>query len=112
MTDQRPLDLGIIRRLYGYTRRYARLRNTLSAIVVLRAIQLPFVTWALARVLSGPIAHRDAAGTLAGVARLPGGWRRSRSSASSTATASRCGSGRPSFTTCATTSMPTCCACR
>ena len=68
MTDQRPLDLGIIRRLYDYTRRYARVRNTLSAIVVLRAIQLPFVTWALARVLSGPIAHRDAAGTLAGVA--------------------------------------------
>ena len=68
MTDQRPLDLGIIRRLYGYTRRYARVRNTLSAIVVLRAIQLPFVTWTLARVLSGPIAHRDAAGTLAGVA--------------------------------------------
>jgi ATP-binding cassette subfamily B protein len=68
MTDQRPLDLGIIRRLYGYTRRYARIRNTLSAIVVLRAIQLPFVTWTLARVLSGPIAHRDAAGTLAGVA--------------------------------------------
>ena len=37
-------------------------------MVVLRAIQLPMVTWAMARVLSGPIAHRDAAGTLAGVA--------------------------------------------
>jgi ATP-binding cassette subfamily B protein len=68
MTAPRPLDWGIVRRLIGTTRRYARLRNTLSAIVVLRAIQLPFVTWAIARVLSGPIAHRDAAGTLAGVA--------------------------------------------
>jgi ATP-binding cassette subfamily B protein len=68
MTGPRPLDWGIVRRLIGTTRRYARLRNTLSAIVVLRAIQLPFVTWAIARVLSGPIAHRDAAGTLAGVA--------------------------------------------
>ena len=29
--QQRPLDLGIIRRLLGYTRPYARLRNTLSA---------------------------------------------------------------------------------
>ncbi len=68
MSAPRPLDWGIVRRLYGTTGRYARLRNTLSAIVVLRAIQLPFVTWAIARVLSGPIAHRDAAGTLAGVA--------------------------------------------
>jgi ATP-binding cassette subfamily B protein len=67
VTDQRPLDLGIIRRLYGYTRRYARIRNTLSFLVVLRAIQLPFQTWAMARVLSGPIAHRDAGGTIAGV---------------------------------------------
>ena len=67
MTDQRPLDFGIIRRLFGYTRRYARLRNTLTFLVVLRAIQLPIQTWAMAHVLSGPIAHRDAAGTLAGV---------------------------------------------
>ena len=65
--DERPLDWGIVRRLYGYTRRYARLRNTLSAFVVLRAIQLPLVTWALARVLSGPIARRDAAGTITGI---------------------------------------------
>jgi len=65
--DQRPLDWGIVRRLYGYTRRYARMRNALSAIVVLRAIQLPFVTWAMARVLSGPIARRDAAGTVTGI---------------------------------------------
>jgi ATP-binding cassette subfamily B protein len=68
MSDQRPLDWGIIRRLYGYTRRYARLRNALSGLVVLRAFQLPFVTWAMARVLSGPIARRDATGTLIGVA--------------------------------------------
>jgi len=68
VTDQRPLDWGIIRRLYGITRPYARLRNTLSAIVVVRAIQLPILTWAIARVLSGPIARRDAAGTAIGIA--------------------------------------------
>jgi ATP-binding cassette subfamily B protein len=67
VTDERPLDAGIIRRLYGYTRPYARLRNTLSVVVILRAIQLPFVTWAMARVLSGPIANRDAAGTAVGI---------------------------------------------
>ena len=66
--DQRPLDWGIVRRLYGITRRYARLRNALSAIVVLRAIQLLIVTWAMARVLAGPIAHRDAGGSAIGIA--------------------------------------------
>ena len=68
MTAPRPLDWGVVRRLIGTTRRYARLRNTLSGIVVVRAIQLPFLSWSIARVLSGPIAHRDTAGTLARVA--------------------------------------------
>src|SRR5262245_36064567 len=67
MTGQRPLDWGIVRRLFGYPRRYARVRNTLSLLVVLRAVQLPLVIWAMARVLSGPIARRDAAGTVTGV---------------------------------------------
>ena len=65
-SQQRPLDLGIIRRLFGYTRPYARLRNTLAVLVIARAIQLPLVTWAMARVISGPIAHRDMPGTIAG----------------------------------------------
>ena len=36
MTEEarRPLDLGIIRRLFGFTRPYARLRNRLFALVV------------------------------------------------------------------------------
>jgi ATP-binding cassette subfamily B protein len=66
--EQRPLDLGIIRRLFGYTGAHARLRNILFLLVVVRAIQLPVVTWATAKVISGPIAHRDASGTLGGVA--------------------------------------------
>jgi ATP-binding cassette subfamily B protein len=37
-------------------------------LVAVRAIQLPIVTWATAKVISGPIAHRDVSGTLAGVA--------------------------------------------
>ena len=65
-SQQRPLDLGIIRRLFGYTRPYARLRNTLIVLVIVRAIQLPLVTWAMARVISGPIAHRDVSGAVAG----------------------------------------------
>jgi ATP-binding cassette subfamily B protein len=65
--ETRPLDLGIIRRLLGYTRPHARTRNTLLALVVVRSIQLPLVTWATAQVISGPIARRDVAGTLAWV---------------------------------------------
>jgi ATP-binding cassette, subfamily B, bacterial len=65
--DQRPLDLAIVRRLYGYTRPHAALRNTLLALVVLRAIQLPIVAWATARVISGPIAHHDVRGLAWGV---------------------------------------------
>lgn len=68
--DQRPLDLGIVRRLYGYTRPHAKLRNTLLVLVVLRALQLPAVTWATARVISGPIAHHDVSGLAGGVAGL------------------------------------------
>jgi ATP-binding cassette subfamily B protein len=65
--DQRPLDLGIIRRLFGYMRPHARLRNLLFGLVFVRAIQLPMVTWATARVISGPIARRDVGGTALGV---------------------------------------------
>jgi ATP-binding cassette subfamily B protein len=59
-------DFAIVRRLYGYTRPYAALRNKLIALVVARAIQLPLVTWAMARVLSGPVARRDVRGTILG----------------------------------------------
>jgi ATP-binding cassette subfamily B protein len=68
--DQRPLDLSIVKRLFRYTRPHAALRNTLLALVVLRAIQLPTVTWATARVISGPIAHQDLRGLVWGVAGL------------------------------------------
>jgi len=66
--EQRPLDFGVIRRVFGYTRPYRALRNTLIALVVTRAIQTPLVTWAIAAVISGPIARQDAKGTLLGVA--------------------------------------------
>jgi ATP-binding cassette subfamily B protein len=65
--EQRPLDLGIIRRLFGYMRPYARLRNRLFLLVAVRAVQLPLVTWATARVISGPVTRRDVTGTWAGV---------------------------------------------
>jgi ATP-binding cassette subfamily B protein len=65
--DRRPLDLAIVRRLYGFTRPYARTRNWLFLMVVLRAMQFPALAWTTAAVLSGPIAARDARGTVYGV---------------------------------------------
>jgi ATP-binding cassette subfamily B protein len=65
--EQRPLDFAVIRRVFGYTKPYARLRNALVALVVALAIQTPLVTWAIAAVISGPIARQDAHGTLLGV---------------------------------------------
>jgi ATP-binding cassette subfamily B protein len=65
--EQRPLDFSIIARLLGYTRAYRGLRNALAFLVVLRAIQLPLVTWSIARLISGPIARRDVSGTVLGV---------------------------------------------
>jgi ATP-binding cassette subfamily B protein len=62
--DQRPLDLAIIRRLFAYTRPHARLRNAVLSLVVVRAIQLPLIAWATARVISGPIAGKNPSGTL------------------------------------------------
>ena len=66
--DQRPLDFAVIRRLYGYTKPFARMRNTLIFLVVTRAILTPMVTWSIAAVISGPIARQDPRGTTLGVA--------------------------------------------
>lgn len=64
--DQRPLEWGLILRLFGYTRPYAVRRNWLFAIVILRSLQLPLVAWALGAVINGPISGGDARGTLLG----------------------------------------------
>jgi len=68
--EQRPLDLALVRRLFAYTRPYARKRNGLVVMVLLRALQFPALGWATAAILSGPIAAADARGTLLGVAGL------------------------------------------
>jgi ATP-binding cassette, subfamily B, bacterial len=61
---ERPLDFGLIRRLFSFTRPHARTRNLLLLLVVARAIQLPVIAWGTARIISGPVAHRDLDGTL------------------------------------------------
>jgi ATP-binding cassette subfamily B protein len=65
--DQQPLDFRLIRRMFRYTQRHARLRNHLLVLVVVRAVQLPLVAWLVAKVIAGPIAAHDVSGTLAGI---------------------------------------------
>ncbi len=60
--DKRPLDVALIRRLFEYTEPHAKLRNRLLITVVLRAIQLPCLTWILAAVIKGPVATHDVPG--------------------------------------------------
>ena len=52
---ERPLNLGIIRRLLRYTRPYAAKRNWLILIVIIRSFQLPALAWVLSAIISGPI---------------------------------------------------------
>ena len=57
--DEKPLDLATIRRLVAFTQPYRVTRDTLIVLVVIRALQLPLLSWAVAKIISGPIAHRD-----------------------------------------------------
>jgi ATP-binding cassette, subfamily B, bacterial len=68
--DQKPLDWTTIRRLYAFTQPYKGTRTVLVALVVIRALQLPLLSWMVAKVISGPIAHRDVTGTGHGLIEL------------------------------------------
>ncbi len=63
-----PLQWTLIRRLWGYTRPYAAMRNALLVIVILRGIQVPTMAWAIAAVINGPIARKDWTGIQWGAA--------------------------------------------
>jgi ATP-binding cassette subfamily B protein len=55
----KPLEWGLIRRLFDYTGPVRRKRNILFVLTVIRSAQLPALIWASASIISGPIAHRD-----------------------------------------------------
>ncbi len=63
-TDVRPLELDLLRRLFGYMKPYARKRNWLLLLVVTRAVQLPLLAWAIGAIINGPVARRDGPGLL------------------------------------------------
>lgn len=66
-TDSRPLEWGLIRRLFTYT---APIKGKVTALVILsfiRAAQLPALGWVMALVINGPITARDFSGIALGV---------------------------------------------
>ena len=63
---QRPLDFRLIARLMDATRAYGSKRFWLLVVVVIRAVQLPALTWVLAAVIRGPVAYRDVEGVVQG----------------------------------------------
>ena len=65
--DSRPLDVGLIVRLFSYTRPYAHKRNWLFVMVILRSIQMPALTWLVAAIIRGPIATGDMHGVFVGM---------------------------------------------
>lgn len=63
----RPLEWGLIRRLFGYTRPMMAKRNWLIFFTISRSIQLPMLAWAVGVIIAGPIARADQAALLTGV---------------------------------------------
>ncbi len=56
---QRPLEWGLIRRLFGYTRPYAARRNWLIFLTLARSAQLAGLTWLFSTAIAGPVATGD-----------------------------------------------------
>lgn len=61
-----PLQWPLVRRLWATTRPYAKLRNTLLVLTLVRGIQMPSIPWALSAIIAGPLAARDATGVFWG----------------------------------------------
>ncbi|HET7534914.1 MAG TPA: ABC transporter ATP-binding protein [Candidatus Didemnitutus sp.] len=57
----RPLDWGLIRRLFTYARPVQGKLNWLTAMTVIRAAQLPMLTWLMSWIITHPITHRNLA---------------------------------------------------
>ena len=54
-----PLEWGIIRRLFSYTKPHAKKRNWLIVLTFLRSVQLPALVWLAAEIIAGPIARHE-----------------------------------------------------
>ncbi len=67
--ERSALDLlGLMRRVFSYARPYARTRNWLVIVVVLRAMMLPAAAWTIGAVINGPISSGNGWGIFWGTA--------------------------------------------
>ncbi len=55
----KPLEWGLLRRLYGCTRPHAAKRNWLIVLTIMRAGLLPAMVWLSAEIIIGPIARHE-----------------------------------------------------
>lgn len=63
----KPLEWGLMRRLFCYTRTVAAKRNALIVLTIIRSAQLPAFSWLMAGIINGPITQRDLAALGAGI---------------------------------------------
>lgn len=56
----KPLEWGLIRRLFTYTRPFAAKRNALIILTIIRSMQIPAITAAMGAIIAGPIARHEA----------------------------------------------------
>jgi len=56
----KPLEWGLIRRLFTYTRPFAVKRNVLIVLTLIRSMQVPAITSAMAYIIGTIIAHKEA----------------------------------------------------
>lgn len=66
--QQKPLDLGIFRRIFTYTRPYSASVKWLIFCVLVRGLQGASATWLLSYIIKVPIVERDFTGLAWGVA--------------------------------------------
>jgi len=55
----KPLEWRIIRRLFGYTRPFARKRNLLIILTLMRSAQMPALAWLGTMIIAGPISKHE-----------------------------------------------------
>ncbi len=68
MEELKPLEWGLIRRLFTYTAPVKGKLTALTVLTLIRSAQLPALGWVTALVINGPITSRDYHGIALGVA--------------------------------------------
>jgi ATP-binding cassette subfamily B protein len=64
--EMRPLEFGLIKRVFSYMKPHYVMRNWLLLAVLVRSLQLPALAALLGYVINGPLVNRDARGTMIG----------------------------------------------